>query len=381
MFPMPRLMTAEDVALHICEVKVAGRACKWITAGVFTLCLVGYILHISSHVNVLHSQQLDYEPIDVVAVSLKPSCVTREAIASLNRYLQPRAIHIITTSSDKCSIFSLFADNVVCHLQDKFLDGVTVDLVGDFLQRRLGLDQHKRFKGRDLSGWYMQQFLKLGSVLALPGLSIYYVVWDLDMILLSPVQLVWRDRELPGGGLAGMSASVGQTQTLVNIGGSVAPGYMASFQRLTKHGLEFAPDGTSFVTHWMVIYKPYLLEFLRELSNDGDGPTDWVWRILGAVEPRYADLGFSEYASYISWVRQHYPQSQRLASRKTWVRHPFGQRTVSLLRLLRTDRCCCPNGMLLWLLRLLGLVYTGYEVGHIPECRYDASEHAMSYGL
>ncbi|GIL88844.1 hypothetical protein Vretimale_16944 [Volvox reticuliferus] len=364
------------------------RAFKWIFAGILALCLLVFFIRVSSRMKMAHSGHIDHDPIDVVAVSLKPSCVTREAVASLNRYLQPRAIHIVTTSIDKCRVFDAFASNVVCHLQDDFVEGLTVDRVGDFMQQNLGVDQHKQVKGRDLAGWYMQQFIKLGSILALPGLSEYYVIWDLDMVLLSPVQLLWRNGDRAHGSddgsatsAAAMSAGQSQIQTLVNIGGSIAPGYIASFQRLTKRSLEFAPDGTSFVTHWMVVYKPYLREFLKDLSGGGKGHLDWVWRILGAVDPRSADLGFSEYASYISWVRQHYPQSQILAPRKTWVRHPFGQTAVRLMRLIRADQCCCPSRLMLQLLRTAGYVYTGYEVGHISECRYDAPEHAKSYGL
>ncbi|KAG2435220.1 hypothetical protein HXX76_007302 [Chlamydomonas incerta] len=386
-----------------------------------------------------------------------------------------------SAAAPRSTSWASFAPNVECHIQDELLDGLTVDAVGAFIEQHLGIDQHKHFKGRELSGWYMQQFLKLGSALALPQLSQHYVVWDLDMILLRPVQLLFPP---------GPSDPAGSpTRTLVNIGGSVSPGYMAAFRRLMRRPLEFAPDGTSFVTHWMVVYKPYLLEFLRELSlgtpgssrsssgatgggsssrlrgaggssdsssssstagrelqaeaagqDEGTGaaagrrlsssstgddagigagdpggadastgagasrglkqgvattvpgsdqasatkgldPLGWVWRILSAVEPSSADLGFSEYASYITWVRQRYPASQKLADRKTWIRHPFGQGTVKLLRLLRADRCCCPSAWLLRLVRLLGFMYTGYEVGHIEECRYSEPQYATSYGL
>ncbi len=347
------------------------------------------------------------------------------------------------------------------------LEGLTVDLIGDWIEQHMGLDQHKQFKGRELSGWYMQQFMKLGSALALPSLTEHYVVWDLDMVLLQPVQLLFpaasgsdsssgsggdaassggRAVAWGGGGRAGSGAGAGgragggaegddgdgggggvgggarqggggqgevEMQTLVNIGGSISAGYMSSFRRLFKRGLEFAPDGTSFVTHWMVVYKPYLMEFLQELSRAGTslaavgagkgtgaaagvagaqaGPSGkqleasdrlaWVWAILSAVDPQNADLGFSEYASYISWVRQHYPHSQRLAPRKTWVRHPFGQGTVKFMRRFRSDGCCCPSWLVLRLAKTLGFVYTGYEVGHIEQCRYSDPQFETSYGL
>ncbi|KAG2489521.1 hypothetical protein HYH03_011972 [Edaphochlamys debaryana] len=397
------------------------RLCQGATVALLLVCIVASFVRFSQHVKRLeHEEWREHVPIDVVGVSLKPSCVTRTAIQQLNLYLRPRTIHVITTNEEKCAIYRSFAPNIVCHLQDEVLEGLTVDAVGRYLKQDLGLDQHKQFKGRELEGWYMQQFLKLATAQALPELSQYYLVWDLDMLLLSPIQLLWHVPD-PAPATAGASAtgashsagasggveglpSGGYIQTLVNIGGSVSRGYITAFRRLMHRQLEFAPDGSSFVTHWMVVYKPYLLEFLAELSVDppptpparGQAaaavnvapppgtpakPLAWVWRILSAVDPGSADLGFSEYASYISWVRQRYPHSQRMATKKTWVRHPFGQRTIKLLRLLRADQCCCPPSWLLRLLKSMGFVYTGYEVGHIDECRYSDPEYVTSYGL
>ena len=35
------------------------------------------------------------------------------------------------------------------------------------------------------------QFLKLGAAAALPGLSEHFVIWDLDMVPLKPLRLLW----------------------------------------------------------------------------------------------------------------------------------------------------------------------------------------------
>eukprot|EP00198_Chlamydomonas_reinhardtii_P012401 XP_001701738.1 predicted protein [Chlamydomonas reinhardtii] len=216
-----------------------------LTWALLVLFILATFVRFHTHVRVLEEQQRGSAPIDVVGVSLKPSCVTRASVHALNAYLKPRVIHVVTTNAEKCRIFSSFASNVECHIQDELLNGLTVDAVGAYIEQHLGIDQHKHFKGRELSGWYMQQFLKLGSALALPQLSQHYVVWDLDMVLLRPVQLLFPP---------GPSDPAGSpTRALVNIGGSVSPGYMAAFRRLMRRPLEFAPDGTSFVTHWMAL--------------------------------------------------------------------------------------------------------------------------------
>lgn len=42
-----------------------------------------------------------------------------------------------------------------------------------------------------------------------------------------------------------------------------------------------------------------------------------------------------------------------------------GEGAVRLLRRLSPRGLCCPWGVHMWLTRLLGYTYTGYEVGHI----------------
>ena len=36
-------------------------------------------------------------------------------------------------------------------------------------------------------------------------------------------------------------------------------------------------------------------------------PGAWPWKILGAIDPDYIGFGFSEYASYVSWMLQNHP--------------------------------------------------------------------------
>ncbi len=49
-----------------------------------------------------------------------------------------------------------------------------------------------------------------------------------------------------------------------------------------------------------------------------------VSRPTALIITNFYAAGFSEYASYISWVRAHYPGSQRLAKRQTWSRYGPG---------------------------------------------------------
>lgn len=302
--------------------------------------------------------------VDVVGVAVKPSCVTVKSIKALNSYLAPRTIHVV--SEDRfCPSFLQQAPNIICHDQNTLLPGVTLQTITSFLIDHVNVNASRPYAGRSLAGWYLQQFLKLGAAEAISNLTTHFVVWDLDMIALRPIQPI-VDK---GDGL----------RTIVNIGGAKPPGYALAYRRLLGKRLEYAHDGSSFVTHWMVVYKPYMAEFLRQLGAQGG--LSWAWRILEAVDPHVVELGFSEYASYISWVRQHYPESQLLVKKRTWVRHPLGQGALRLAQRLHPLHCCCPPSWLIGLVKLIGYTYTGYEVGHIPRCRYTAPEFADGYCL
>lgn len=262
------------------------------------------------------------------------------------------------------------ASNVICHEEGLLLKGVSHQTVANYIKKRLKHDGESQFKGRNLAGWYLQQFLKLGAAQAIPSLSDYFVIWDLDMVLLNPLQVLQTKK--------------GHTRTVVNVGGARnIPGYRQAYQKLTSRNLESAPDGTSFVTHWMVVYKPFMAEFLSAITSkkkhSSAGDTAWVWSILDAVPVQHIDMGFSEYASYVSWVKQHYPDSQLILKRRTWVRMPFGESTVRLMQRLHPHRCCCPPRSLLLVLKMMHYQYTGYEVGHVAACGYNKAEHAQGY--
>ena len=65
------------------------------------------------------------------------------------------------------------------------------------------------------------QFLKLGAAQAIPSLSDHFVVWDLDMILLRPLEVLHATK-------------TSSTAAVVNVGGARRiPGYKLAYQKLT----------------------------------------------------------------------------------------------------------------------------------------------------
>lgn len=247
--------------------------------------------------------------------------------------------------------------------------------------------------GRELSGWYMQQFLKLGAADYIESLTQYFLVWDLDMLLLRKLDVFHHSEHNLRGSL------LNTPKTVVNIGGSWNFGYAFSYKQLTGKHLELAPDGTSFVAHWMVMYQPYLKEFLGfltsnkpnplvvEIENTGStinvqGSPRWVWRILDSLHPNYLSKGFSEYASYGSWVKQNYPDSQHILKEKTWDRHPLSSKgSLALSMYLNKDGLCCPHPLILSPMQLMCYQFVGFEIGHVKICNFTDTEYRSGYGI
>lgn len=146
--------------------------------------------------------------------------------------------------------------------------------------------------------------------------------------------------------------------------------------------IEVAPDGSSFVTHWIVVRKALMLEFLRELSGSYVEDFAWVRRVLENLSEEHLFQGFSEYASYVSWVRQTRPETQHVMTQKTWLRQPVGgQWGVALARATHPRGLCCPSALQLWLHRAMGYQYGGFEIGHHPVCRWTDPEFKRGYGV
>ncbi len=151
--------------------------------------------------------------------------------------------------------------------------------------------------------------------------------------------------------------------------------------------LKRAPDGSSFVTHWMVVYKPFMHEFLSFLSSLPRGSTavgkpPWVEAILRALPPDDIPMGFSEYASYASWLLEEHPDAVYVMPKKTWRRYPIGGiRTLSAIRYLSKEGLCCPPETLLAIMQAMKYQYSGFEAGHNEQCRYNDPKYADGYGV
>ena len=325
-----------------------------------------------------------HEALDVVAVAVKPSCVNAVAIAALNQYVGPRRIVIVAPDEGRCATYREMATNVECHAEDAFVAGVTKDRIERALEElysdELGLGgARSRFVGRELGGWYLQQIIKMGAstskAISSPPLSRKFLLWDLDMIPLRPLTLFHKD-------------ALGNPRAVRQIGGNIIKSYESAYEELTGDKMTYAKDGTSYVTHQMVVDANIMEEMLSTFARRADRFSGifsefppWVTAILQSLDRKDLKLGFSEYASYASYVAKNHPEEVVVEPRKNWARASGGKLGISFQRWLSKDGLCCPGPSVLALMKGRHFEYVGHEIGHVESCRYNAPEHEFSYGL
>ncbi len=332
------------------------------------------------------ANERSYPDLDVVTVAVKPSCVNAVAVAALNQYVGPRRIIVVTKDASRCASYESMASNVRCFEEDSFVRGLTKKLVSETLEMlysfELGADGSRgRFVGRELGGWYLQQLLKLGAAssdLIKPALSRRFLLWDLDMIPLRPLDLFHED-------------VVGTMRDVREIGGNVIKSYESSYVDLTGEDMTYAADGTSYVTHQMVVDADIMNEmldvFVKKVkltpmaSSMSSSMPRWATAILSSLDRKDLKLGFSEYASYASYVATRHPERVYTQPKKTWSRASGGKLGISLQRLINHDGLCCPGPSVLALMKSRGFNYVGHEIGHVEGCKYNSPEHEQSYGL
>jgi hypothetical protein len=143
-----------------------------------------------------------------------------------------------------------------------------------------------------------------------------------------------------------------------------------------------AADGSSFVSHWIVVQKSLMVKFLDALcpnptSEKSSNGCKWPENILKNLPEDDLNTGFSEYHSYVSFVKQNWPETQYEMKEVTWVRNPVGERVP---KGWKDNGLCCPTWWQHYHQWRAGYQYYGVEAGHAAQCRWTDKEFETYYG-
>ena len=188
--------------------------------------------------------------VDVVSVAVKPTCVTRVAVAALNQFVGPRRIHFVTADEARCEVTSSAAWRPTSSATPKTAScPASPNAPSRAELRRLhGLDADARYVGRETSGWYLQQLVKLGAARARP-----------EPLRNLPRVGPGHDRPLAHQALRRETWRHGRTPRFAPRGRvrhTLLRTLVPSAHGRRDH--RRAPDGSSYVTHQMTMRREYV---------------------------------------------------------------------------------------------------------------------------
>ena len=209
--------------------------------------------------------------------------ILRQSITGLFKWGIADEAVVAIPSRDMSAFAEFKRSSIQVVAEDEFLEGHSLDSIGG----RLG-------SFRDRSGWYLQQFAKLGF--ARVANEAHYIIWDADTVALGPIEMVRN----------------GRTQMV--IAKEFHKPYFETYERLF---LTKPPLRASAISQYMRINTGCAKEMLDKIEQTHG--RDWIDAIL-SVLPLKCSSEFSEYETYANYIHLEHPQEAEFVHRK-WFRH------------------------------------------------------------
>lgn len=231
----------------------------------------------------------------VICVAYKNCFFLKKNILFINKNLCPERIYIVTNHSNFRMLEGL-ADNVVLLDENTLVEGLSFASVRKCLKEHLGIN---------FTGWYFQQFLKMGFALT-DYAKEDYLVWDADTVPLNPLKF--------------KEVTEGKNKYLFMPKTEHHAPYFSTIDRLFA-----APKKAdySFISEHM-LFNVSIMRELKEQIGKADieeCPNNSLWfeKIIYAIEPGILQ-GFSEFETYGTYCLNYYPDVFALRIFRTFRR-------------------------------------------------------------
>ena len=164
--------------------------------------------------------------------------------------------------------------------EDKLLDGLTFESIHSIIKSQ----------GREHTntGWFFQQFLKMGFALSNYCKNDYYLSWDADTIPLQKISFFDVDE-----------------RPFFSMKTEYHKPYFIAIKRLL--GIEKINEG-SYIAEHMMFNKSIMCELLDTIQRSCVDGVIWYEKILNAIVPELESAdSFSEFETYGSFCKLNYP--------------------------------------------------------------------------
>ena len=236
---------------------------------------------------------MSQEVFDIVIPLYQVRWNTRAVLEGLTTHYQPRSIHVIAPGAQARSLQKMSQDwdvaPLYAHEEEEFFQ--PIGLTKDRICAEIDLGQSLY-----TPGWFYQQLLKLGAFEGIDGLSEWYVVWDSDLLPVDTWNLIEQQGEKIKHSFAllqhngwGNPSIVGKWETWIN----------------SVLGVDGVKDNEgTFIPHHMWFKQEYLRSFAQQVNKYYQSEDHWLLLMMRSAN----DFGtFSEYWSYVSWVKAQAP--------------------------------------------------------------------------
>lgn len=218
---------------------------------------------------------------------------TRAVLEGITSHYQPRSIHVIAPSSEAISLQEISKDWHIAtlHTHEEELFFQKIGLTKDRICAELDLGQSLY-----TPGWFYQQLLKLGAFEGIDSLSEWYVVWDSDLLPVSPWSLIQKEDRV-----------IKYTFALLQHNAYGNASIVSKWDNWIRSVLGVTPltdeEGT-FIPHHMCFKQEYLKSLAHRVNQYYQSEDHWLLLMMRSAN----DFGtFSEYWAYVSWVAAQAP--------------------------------------------------------------------------
>ena len=210
----------------------------------------------------------------VIPIKANDMPIVLKYMEHYRRYLNFDNLIIITSGNLEGTVKDY--KNIEIIDEDKMVDGLSFDVLKNYLEKRGA-------EGR--TGWYFQQFLKLGY--ALTTEDEYYLIWDADTVPIKPIEM-FDINGLPS----------------FDIKTEYHKPYFKTIKKLLN--LDKTIDG-SFISAHILFKTSFVREIIDEIQEINPSQP-WFFNIIDAIDDK--DLpysGFAEAETYGTYVVNKHP--------------------------------------------------------------------------
>lgn len=245
-------------------------------------------------IKLAQSKIMPKETFDFVIPIYQVRWNTQAVLEGITHHYKPRGIHIIAPENQALSLEQKVKGwqvaPVYAHKEESFFlhSGLTKDAICSELD--LG-------KSLYTPGWFYQQLLKLGAPDGINDLSEWFVVWDSDLLPANSWPLFDEGEETIAHKFALLQHNKYGNAQIVSKWAEWIRSVLA-VEPLTNH------EGT-FIPHHMWFKQEHLESFKHQVKDYFQSDEHWLLLMMRSANQFET---FSEYWSYVSWVREKAPQ-------------------------------------------------------------------------